>query len=67
MRKNMVRLSNFEHSLLKKAQNLVIKKGTNKIKCKCGWTPDIDDLSLGNITYIGIQCLNHYLQCHKSD
>ena len=69
MRKKMVRLSNLELSTIKKAQSLVMKEGTNKIKCKCGWMPIVNnDFSLGNIVHIGLQCLMHLVnnpKCHK--
>lgn len=62
MRNKLVRLSNLELALLKKAKEMVIKKGTNNIKCECGFKPEINDLSLGNIVYIGIQLLSHLLK-----
>jgi hypothetical protein len=60
LRKNLVRL--------KEARNLIIRKGIDEIRCNCGFTPIIEDLSLGNVIYIGIQLLIHLVenpQCQK--
>jgi len=63
MKYKTVRLLELEYTKIRNLQHLVVRLGSNAVKCaNCGWQPQKMSMTLGGTASIGADYLTHLLE-----